>query len=204
MIKIILILLITFLSNCNSTNLYLKNRAKDFGDIFILTVEKRLYGLNLEFILFGAGVQNSEKAEGFGIRHGHFGRYKAGGNKVLILHGKEKGKTAWVIGNNIFIIYSYQHTPVGEIEKRDLKKQVSFYGVLTKRKYKKEISYKNESYEGGYPFFEYSFGLYYGIRLGINVSELLDFLFGIANLDITEDDLIEEDLEEIFLRVLKG
>ena len=53
---------------------------------------------------------------------------------------------------------------------------------------------KPNGYGASYPYqFDIFIGLYYGIRLGVNFSEFLDFILGFSSLDIMGDDLIIQE-----------
>ncbi|MCB1177762.1 MAG: hypothetical protein KDK36_09305 [Leptospiraceae bacterium] len=186
--KYITFILISFnFSSC----LYLQNRAKDTSDIFTIGLEQKTAGASIYFWKGGGGIQYGKYGEGIGLRNGHIGIYKTGGSQRRIYGNGDNTpfKISSASGNSYILINTYEHRPISA-DYRNRKKYYRFRNVFFLKVFLQD--------DKPTPFIiETSFGLYYGIRLGINVSELLDFLFGIANLDIMEDDLIEEDLEEI-------
>ena len=175
--------LISFFVNCNSSQVYLKNRVLDFKDIFILTLEKDTYGINLGF----TGIQYGKYAKGYGLRYGHFGNYKAGGDPVIkkLKNGKEYPEGDF--GSSRIGVTCFQHTPIGSIDKRNLNKKIKFCYEI--KKYGGSGIYSlenNKAYTN--PFFEFSIGFYLGLRIGISFGETFDFFAGIFGYDPLKDD----------------
>ena len=67
---------------------------------------------------------------------------------------------------------------------------------------KKSVLKKKEGFAPGYYFtqIDFSTGLYFGVRIGINPGELLDFILGWFTIDIYDDD---EPFEDPRIRQLK-
>lgn len=180
------IFLISFclLSSCSHANL--KNRAYDFRDVFNIGLEKNNYGVACAMII-ATGIQNAEAAEGIGLRFGHWGKYKAGGTDYIYKINKNAPEGYGTIGNSFIFISSYEHIPLENVLPRNKKKLVRETFMLKRPSSYDHFSIEmNESYS--FPPFECSLGIYYGIRMGFNLHELVDFLGGLFGYDPLDDD----------------
>ncbi len=93
---------------------------------------------------------------------------------------------------------SFYHIPVAERRKR--KKEEFYRRFIEEQSFDRNdpsiqnalqaLNKKKDGYPKSFLFqMEVYLGIYYGIRIGINPAELLDFLLGIAGLDLLDDDL---------------
>ena len=94
--------------------------------------------------------------------------------------------------------FSLYHSPLPERKKQKKEEfQRAFADYLIKKtgdnslkKMIPEKSYKTNGYPPSYPYeLDFYAGIYYGIRLGINISEILDFIFGFTGYDLLDDDI---------------
>lgn len=93
---------------------------------------------------------------------------------------------------------SFYHIPVAERRKR--KKEEFYRRFIEEQSFDRNdpsiqnalqaLNKKKDGYPKSFLFqMEVYLGIYYGIRIGINPAELLDFLLGLAGLDLLDDDL---------------
>ncbi len=107
---------------------------------------------------------------------------------MYLKHNAWEKEHIWTMGNNAVIVYSQNHTPVEPV-KRNRKKEISVFYKFTKNYWmhdSKKVLYNSRNYT--LPALELSFGLYYGIRIGIVLGELVDFIVGIFGYDPLDDD----------------
>lgn len=202
-LKYLLILFLLSFSNCASFQNYLSNRALDFTDILTLGGEVNTYGGSAWLWCFGGGVQLGEFGDGWGMRNGYIGKYRTGGNKKL---GKLK------MGNSFLLMNSQEHIPEAYTTKRSMKKKYTHANFLfilpanlngggyyrysnTPNSSNNNSNYYAYSNSTTLPMLchapvnvEFSFGLGVGGRVGINFSEIFDFILGFTTFDIMEDD----------------
>ncbi|MDX1959161.1 MAG: hypothetical protein SFU98_11350 [Leptospiraceae bacterium] len=180
MYRIILIpLAILCLMNCSSNQRINQNRLDDAKDIVNLSMDKKVYGLLFIFII-PIGIQHASEGEGEGIRFGHLGKFQYGESIPWDRDYKH--------GNNLYIIHSsLYHSPIEE-NRRGKTCKLSYFI----EKYKSNITGMKECRV--YPTIEFSIGLYYGFRVGVNPIEAIDFLTGLFGYDLLEDDLQENQL----------
>ncbi|MCB1189566.1 MAG: hypothetical protein H7A23_21610 [Leptospiraceae bacterium] len=99
---------------------------------------------------------------------------------------------------------SFYHDPPKERQKRQKQeaKKMLVNKILKENSDPTLLAYlppenpKPYGYTASYLFqIEFMLGIHYGTRIGFNIAELLDFLLGIATIDILDDD-VKKDKEE--------
>ncbi|MBP7282074.1 MAG: hypothetical protein KBA66_10880 [Leptospiraceae bacterium] len=203
-IGILFILIVqTFLLNCASTQNYFINRASDLKDIFILGVEKDVYGFNIITLIPIVGVSHNSGGQGVGLRNSHLGFYKTGDkdNLLTLENITHQRKWSWYLGDSIFYSTGF-HEPIHPSNLRTENKK--FIGVNLGKgctRGERRLYYKNESqlchwYTGGKMLpIEFSLGLYIGVRVGFNFGEVVDFLGGVLGFDPLNDDISQVNID---------
>jgi hypothetical protein len=182
------------LLNCSSFQNYLINRGNDLTDIINIGLEKDVYGIDAIFLIPIGGVTRNAKGKGLGLRHSHLGFYKTGDNENVFLI-KDKNlivRHELHLGDSIFYGTGF-HEPINP---RNLRTQNKNYLILTRGKgcYDTKLYYKDEArichWTTNIVFFpiEISLGVYFGIRVGFNIGEFVDFLGGFIGFDPIKDD----------------
>lgn len=189
-----MLLLLFMLNNCHSFDLYLENRTRDAIDIPVLGVEEKIYGFSGWVWCFGGGMQYARNGLGIGIRSGVVGNYKTGGKGGSIYVSTfENSNVALNQGNSFIVLNSNSHLP--KVDKiRTNKKAFSKFNtnIIFPLGASKTSSGEIQSKWCDSPVSaEVSFGIYYGIRIGMNFSEAFDFLVGFSTIDLQADDDIE-------------
>jgi len=147
---------------------YLSQRTRDFSDMFTLSVEERQVGGAVRcFVPLGLCAASGR---GYGLREGCIGsyRYKECG---YLLVGAGAAAYTWCL----------EFIPSNDFREKDYRLYVRDYP------------------DGGGPDGDYeiyleglnlqaNLGLYYGIRAGINLPEVLDFVLGLTTFDLLNDD----------------
>lgn len=141
---------------------YLGHRARDFSDIVTLAVETRKVSC-VARVMFPFGFSTAD-GSGFGLREGYMGSYE--------------------YTENVFCL----PLPVP--------------GAYWDLAFRPPNDYRNKNYSlelfgrSGDSYglrealaLQVSIGLYYGVRVGLNVAEAADFVLGWTTLDILKDDL---------------
>ncbi len=203
--KYLLFIFLFSFSNCASFQNYLSNRALDFTDILTLGGEVNTYGGSAWLWCFGGGAQIGQYGEGYGMRNGYVGYYRTGGN---LNYGKLK------MGNSFLLMNSQEHIPEAYKTARSMKKKYTHANFLFFLPANLQGRWRNNSYNNfsrnpnnNYNNYEYinpasrmpnlchapvnveiSFGLGVGGRIGINFSEIFDFILGLTTFDLMEDD----------------
>ncbi len=192
-IYLLLFVFISF-SSCASLQTYAKNRALDFTDILTLGGEVKTVGASAWFWCLGGGVQHGQFGEGWGMRNGYIGHYRTGGHKKLRYA---------TYGNSFLLFNSQEHSPETNKTARSIHKRYEHGNFLLL------IPTLNKGLRIGFvspsatlpdssklpelckaPLnLEISAGLGLGGRVGINFSELLDFVLGFTTFDLMDDDL---------------
>ncbi|MDF3821283.1 hypothetical protein P3G55_15360 [Leptospira sp. 96542] len=184
---------ILIFSNCHSIDKYFQNRTKDIVDIPVIGVEENIYGISAWFWCFGGGIQHGRNGLGLGIRNGVVGYYKTGGRGGRIyLSTYENSDLVLDQGNSLIVMNSNSHIPK-EDEPRNHKKSFSKFNtnVIFPLGFGSERGSSSgiESRWCESPVsVEVSIGIHYGIRLGMNFSEIFDFLTGVILIDPLNDD----------------
>ncbi len=197
--KFLFLFLLLSFSNCASFQNYLSNRALDFTDILTLGGEVNTYGGSAWLWCFGGGAQIGQEGEGYGMRNGYVGYYRTGGN---LNYGKLK------MGNSFFLMNSQEHIPEAYKTARSMKKKYTHANffilipAILKPRYRgtyvprANLEYNDLPVLCNAPAnIELSFGLGIGGRVGINFSEIFDFVLGFTTFDLMDDDELEK-LEE--------
>jgi len=165
----ILLVCCVLLSGCA----YLSHRARDFSDMFTLAVEDKQVGCGLRcFYPFGfcAG-----KGSGYGLREGHIGRYQY----------VEKG---YSILAPCFVIYTWESDFV---PLKDFRNKGYYYDLRCLAPGTSDVDS-----DGDYQALleglnvQANVGVFYGLRAGINLPEVLDLVVGLSNYDLLGDDMV--------------
>ncbi|HMW05014.1 MAG TPA: hypothetical protein PK079_05690 [Leptospiraceae bacterium] len=194
---------------CSSIKGYLINRGNDFIDIVNIGFEDNIYGggIYIDSIMFGLAY-GAKDSSGVGLRFGHLGMYQSNDSESnnFLKAGSENGPCRdsryGTFGQLQFLFFatSNYHEPRSIIMVRNYRKNIAFMNVLLYGASKRDSSkglllcYRGKKYHtiirDSYVVLpmEVSFGLYYGIRLGFNPHELLDFIVGIFGFDLLDDD----------------
>ncbi len=231
--KHIIIIILLFLSHCQSVANYLQYRAYDFRDMFTIGVEKNVAGGSFFIWCFGAGLQYGSEGNGYGIRGGSLGEYKTGYSGEIppyLDYSQSKIKPIRSIPVSFKFHINYGSSIIWENSLENIGLNSEY--IRTKDK---AYSLVNHFYIPFFPMLpgdcerdpefcrlsklgrkcemplqiEGSLGLYYGLRLGFNFYEALDFITGIFGADILEDDTLapmtekdrREMLSEIHLQI---
>lgn len=192
-LRLTVIFLISQILFCASAKRYIANRGNDLTDIVNIGVEKDVYGVAANIDLVLIGWKKDSDGIGYGMRYGHIGKYKPGAKIPLRIRTKDQ-KIVGYYGDIQFLLgyQSYYHEPIKPENIRNERKQIRF-AVLgstgmknTPREYYL-INKPRESY--CYLPIEISFGAHYGIRIGFNLHEFVDFFAGIMGFDPLTDDI---------------
>ncbi|EOQ95526.1 hypothetical protein LEP1GSC195_1778 [Leptospira wolbachii serovar Codice str. CDC] len=186
--------LILFLIQCESVKRYSRNRIHDTADLFTIGIERGNIGANFFFWCLGGGLTISSRTSGIGMRDGHFGIYEINDNSTLdIFPLVRKDSPANKIGISNILINSSGHKQLHPQE-RTKEKDYQIVNFLTIfpippiPESKRKVAYCNSPVK-----IEGSLGLYFGVRFGFNLSELLDLITGYSTLDMLNDDETEEN-----------
>ena len=215
--KFLFLFLLLSFTNCASFQNYLSNRALDFTDILTLGGEVNTYGGSAWFWCFGGGAQIGQEGEGYGMRNGYIGYYRTGGNKKYLKLNKKY---------SFFLMNSQEHIPEAYKTSRSMSKKythanflfllpANLQGRWRNNNYNNYSRNPSNSYYNNYEYInpavtmpmlcnapaniELSFGLGIGGRVGINLSEIFDFVLGFTTFDLMDDDeldKVEEGEEE--------
>ncbi|MCZ8157232.1 MAG: hypothetical protein O9264_13970 [Leptospira sp.] len=176
--------------NCSSSKNYTKHRIQDFGDTITIGLEKDNVGVSVWVWCLGGGLTNNERSVGIGIRNGHMGIYQAGGyGEIRILQPAGSRSSMNRMGNSNFLINSNQHRPFKASERAKDKSSDAVNMVLFVPIPKIPDSNTRVAHCNSDLTLETSLGLYYGIRLGINLTEIFDLVLGFAKIDLMQDDI---------------
>ncbi len=202
---ILTIIIFFFLSNCASFQNYILNRGNDLKDIVNIGIEKDVYGVNAQVAIGVIGFQNAYSGTGFGLRYGHFGKYKTGDDKNAISFFDGTEKKEIYFGNSILFSSTNYHEPQTSKNSRASLKKIKRLEFLFRRcvndiYYKEKIfpiqytyyrgqrCFFSESYIHNLRSLELSVGMYIGLRIGFNLNEFIDFIAGVAGYDLYYDD----------------
>ncbi len=156
---------------CKTFTNYASSRVLDTTDIFTLSVEKNVTGASLKYCVGLFGLQYAENGKGYGLRAGNFGSYRTGIQKEF-----------YNSGNSFLIVNSTHHFP-SRVNNRNNK--------IKAFSHSNSIGFIIFDWNG-YNFLtqcEASFGLYYGVRAGLNFAEFIDWLLGWFYIDLLNDDI---------------
>lgn len=177
--------------DCSSLKSYTINRANDFLDIFILGVEKRVYGGGLYFLRF----HYTKNGVGLGLKNGNFVFYKLGdAENPIYIYDQVEGKWSKHFFGEFAFYYYFE--PISKHERNGFSSKFLEYFKFIRKFSCDEIIliYKNYKFDCSINSiytvdrFEISLGLYLGIRIGFNFFQTFDFLVGIFGFDPMNDD----------------
>ncbi|PKA23121.1 hypothetical protein CH381_27395 [Leptospira sp. mixed culture ATI2-C-A1] len=187
--KIVISALILFFSNCESFQRYGTSRTKDALDVLTFSIEKNSIGASIFAWCLGGGFTIDSKTRGIGIRDGHLGIYEVSNNSNLdLIPLLRKESPLSKVGISNILINSSGHRQYRP-QKRTQDKDYQALNLLTLLPIpsipgsNKIVTYCNAPLK-----VEGSFGLYYGIRIGFNFTELLDLFAGLSTIDLLKDD----------------
>jgi len=185
-IKLFFLLLFTF--SCQTDHFYLKNRVEDLKDIITLGVEKESLGVSFWFWCLGGGLSYNASTKGIGMRGGTIGFYETGGHgNINILSADLIGKHRNRMGSSYLIQNSIQHRPMYRNSEREKGKSFDALNLLLLVPIPKQNQKDNAGCDAPLHL-ETSISFFYGIRLGLNLNELADFIFGVGGFDMLDDD----------------
>jgi hypothetical protein len=156
------------LSSCQTN--YWINRAKDSTDVFTCSITK---GLGLDARIGPLTLGLSKKSDLMGLRAGQFGSFEVDKRNV---------------SGNFVYMNAEVFIPDDPLIRRR-KKDYFAMGIAG-------ISFAADNF--GNPRWYYvtnieaSFAILYGLRIGFNWGECVDFILGLAGIDLFDDDLIPE------------
>lgn len=207
------IFIILIFTHCST---YLNHRKNDSLDIFTFELHDKIYGFTtrISFLQLGFLYQDEEGTT-IGIKNGITGNLDHQNFSFLFL-GSERFKGRKFKENQAYekqiktiqdsnqqeniiseeLLQYYQQKK--EIEKQNIEflKRNKFYDVYlpfgTKESLRKShLFLKRKGKFAQAPFYtevKLQLGIYYGITMSFNLGEFLDFLIGIFNIDILNDD----------------
>ena len=118
---------------------------------------------------FFLGLAHQSRGFGYGLRAGTSGHYTT---------GKAYSEISDLTGDSFLLLNStYHHSLDGKQQSKDFESQNAMIVTV----------YNIQGYNSLLQL-EISLGLYGGIRAGINLAEIADFLIGFTTLDILDDD----------------
>ncbi|MDH5657276.1 MAG: hypothetical protein OEZ34_15295 [Spirochaetia bacterium] len=228
MIRLIPILIIALtISACSGP--YLKNRARDFADIATFELHTKAYGTSIRLGPIHAGLSyKSPHGKSWGLRSGHVGNHNTAEFTAVIfgsdyftsrpmtlllnkgIPSDSKDQSLLPSGTKELELLE-EFNPETEdganiaiLRQRGKEYRArSPFGTTVPLQKKKSVFKKKEGFAPGYYFtqIDVSIGLYYGIRVGFNPGELLDFLLGWFKVDLYHDD---EPFEDPRVRMIKN
>jgi hypothetical protein len=156
--------------NCSTFSTYLENRALDTADIFTLSVERKIAGVNIKYCISNLGLQSAKYGKGYGLRAGSIGAYSTGAAREY-----------YNSGNSFILLNSVHHHP----SRTNVRNNIS-------KSFNESNTFGLGIFDwNGYNSFtqcEFSIGLYYGLRVGFNLAEMGDWLLGWFTIDFLNDD----------------
>lgn len=142
----------------NTGCVYFDNRARDVSDIVTLAGEDKTISC-VARVMFPFGVSLGQ-GEGFGLREGYAGRYEY--REVVLMVPPAIG------------FFDLAFVPADDYRKK-------LYCVGSP-------GLEESQYWAQWLSVQMSVGFYYGVRVGLNLAEVLDFVLGWTTLDLMEDD----------------
>lgn len=184
------IFLLFFLTlHCSTTKNYSFNRLNDLKDTVTIGVEKENFGISIFLWCFGGGIASNSSSVGFGLRDGHLGAYYSGGKKRIEFFQSWNVNSSWrEMGNSRILVNSLEHYPETRND-RAKRKEFEILNILMLIPVSRREQ-ENKSYgRCNAPLkVETQLAIYYGIRIGFNISEFADFFLGFSTFDILNDD----------------
>jgi len=141
---------------------YFKCRTRDFGDMFTLAVEDKSFGCDVRVII-PVGISLGE-GKGYGLREGYAGSY-------------DFKESVFFFCN--FVYYDVDFSPANDDRKKGYWLDMNLFKDGSDGTYKVWREGLNV---------QARIGVYGGLRAGVNVPEVLDFVLGWSTLDIMGDD----------------
>ncbi len=198
---LVILALVFFPLSCSS--IYMKNRSRDFADIFTLQVRTQSYGASLRAGPVKVGLQYESPAGSvLGLRGGEISDYYEAAFALLLI-GADYIQETPIEFNLKSSSKTKKNGPASIIPSPrqwrgklyHARSPFGTQGDLQKRRNLLKGNKKNS--EGSSDFLaplsyytdiQLSIGLYFGLRIGLNPGELLDFLLGWTTLDFMGDD----------------
>ncbi|HMY67821.1 MAG TPA: hypothetical protein PK453_23730 [Leptospiraceae bacterium] len=183
--QIIFLLLVFILTNCNSLNSYLKDRANDFGDIA---------SFGIIYYPIGAEVQVGHLSTGLYVNgefSGTYFEYKGGDinyiGKRAVNESNFRSRTVFIgFDRNVLGHYEYTAQDLGEGIFEVPKSSIAYgrYKYVPGCGTDRALDRASYSRFGGKASL-----LLIGVAVEVNPGELLDFILGFAGIDIYYDDI---------------
>ncbi len=142
----------------NTGCVYLGHRGRDFSDIVTLAGETQTITC-VARVMFPLGVSLG-KGDGFGLREGYIGSYEY--TEIVLMLPP--------ISNN----FALEFIPEDDYRRKT-------YGVGSPGR-------EENVFWAQWLSVQLSVGFYYGVRAGVNLAEVIDFMLGWTTLDLLEDD----------------
>lgn len=187
----LLVMIFSFLA-CESTSRYFRNRMYDTTDLVTIGIEKKSAGVSLFVWCIGGGLKIEDQTRGFGLRDGHLGIYEISdgsrlGISPLLSNDSPKNK----LGNSFFLINSsghFQYRPIPRSKEKDYQilNLLTIFPIASIPNSKQNVTRCNSPLK-----VETSIAFYYGMRVGMNFSELFDFIVGFIGFDPLDDDEVK-------------
>jgi hypothetical protein len=177
----VLSLVLVGLLACASIGRYGRNRALDAADILTIGVERRVYGVAVSAGPITLGMNRQSAGQGYGMRAGTIGRYATGAASPDILEPR---------GDSLLLLNSAYHSGFSGCRGGTAEKDYEYRNALGL------WLFAFKGYNGLFQF-EASVGLHGGVRVGFNLAEALDFLLGLAAIDLLGDDTWCDDLTQV-------
>ena len=171
--KTTILILLLAVQACSS--LYVRNRMRDAADIVTLEAETGSYGASARVGPLKAGL-SYKSPEGFagGLRGGEFGAHESS-EFTIAFFGADR--------------FAVSEKDIPEKRGKEFHARSPFGTERSLRDHpallKDDISFAPPHY---FTQIELSFGLFLGLKVGLNLGELVDFLLGFLFVDILSDD----------------
>ena len=153
-------LAVSFIACCmlNTGCVYLDSRARDVSDIVTLAGEDKTISC-VARVMFPFGVSLGQ-GDGFGLREGYAGSYEY--REIVLMVPPAIG------------FFDLAFVPTDDYRKKSY--CVGSPGL------------EENQYWAQWLSVQMSVGFYYGVRAGVNLAEVVDFVLGWTTLDLMEDD----------------
>ncbi len=204
-VLLLIFLFMSLSSGISCSGHYLRNRADDAADIFT-EVTTGSYRLAIQAGPVSIGAHYKSPGKACGLRGGFFGCYETASFTALFFgtdyFGAEpfENKLKSAAENKTEEEVTSESEDISPLDLR--KKSIyakSPFGTIshlhreTPLIQKPTLEFRRERKKRFAPAYHYTrleliIGLYFGLRLGINIGELADFLVGIAGFDLYGDD----------------
>lgn len=216
-----------FIVNCSSP--YVKNRSRDFVDVFTFEMQTESYGAALYAGPAALGIDyKSQNGKAAGLRGGQIGSYNSAGFTALafgsdyLTPSKIDFDAVWkpkikkneskvnettktndvddaldalegdetLVNDEIVTGKQSDSESLLVLRKKAFQARVPFGTIRPAYLNKDLFKNKKTRWAPAYYFtrLELQLGLYFGVRIGINPGEFLDFLFGFFTADMYDDD----------------